>query len=168
MGKSRNNCDFEEYVQCFNSFLYAQKLNRSEERNAILRAVFNFDNHFTANTLHKKLDRKKCYVSQSTLYATLELLMGAGLIIKHHLPGQVTPLYEKFYGSDAHNHIHIEGSEEMIEFHDPRIDEIKKDIEKKYAIEVTNHAFTLYCKNKKQKINITNGQNDKRKSSGDS
>ena len=144
-----NSCDFEEYVQCFYAFLDARKSYRSEERNAILRTIFDFDKHFSANELHKKLKKQKCHVSQSTLYATLGVLIEAGLICKHHLPGQVTPLYEKFYGSDVHNHIYIEGSNEIIEFYDERIDEIKKNIAEKYAVEVINQTFTLYCKKKK-------------------
>jgi len=141
--------NLEEYFQCFYAFLNARKLNRSEERGAILRAVFGFDKRFSVSTLHKKLEEQKHYISRSTLHCTLELLIEAGLVLKHYLPTQITPLYEKCYGSDTHNHICIEGTEEIIEFYDGRIDEIKKDIAEKYAVEVINQTFTLYCKKKK-------------------
>jgi Fur family ferric uptake transcriptional regulator len=143
------NCGIEEYVQCFYAFLDERKLKRSAERNAILRAVFDFDKHFTIEMLHRKLKSQKCFVSKSTLYAAIGLLMDAGLVFKHHLPSQITPQYEKFYGPDAHNHIYVEGSEKMIDFSDQRIEEIKKEIAEKYNVEVINHAFILYCKKRK-------------------
>ena len=145
---SEDSCNFEKYVQCFYAYLDGHKLKRSVERNAILLSVFDFDKHFTIEDLQNRLKEQKHHVSRSTLYATLGLLIDAGLVFKHHLPCQATAQYEKFFCSDAHNHIYTEGSEKMIEFYDNRIDEIKKDIEKKYGVDVVQHAFTLYCKKK--------------------
>jgi len=144
----RKNCDFEKYVECFYAFLDGRKLKRSAERNAILRAVFEFNKHFTIEALQDKLKMKKCFVSKSTLYASIGLLMDAGLVFKHCLPSQITPQYEKFYGTDAHNHIYVEGAKNMIEFSDDRIEKIKRELEEKYNIEVINHAFIFYCRKK--------------------
>jgi len=144
-----NSCDFEKYVRCFYSFLDARKLKRSSERNTILRTVFHFDRHFTAEDLQNKLKQQKCHVSRSTLYATLRLLMDAGLVYKHRLPFQGVAQFEKFYCTDAHNHIYVEGSEKMIEFYDNRVEEIKKEIAKKHNVDIISHSFTLYCKKKK-------------------
>ena len=143
-----NSSDLEKYVQSFYSFLDMRKLNRSSERNAILRAVFDFDKCFTADALQNKLKEQKYSVSRSTLYATLLLLIDAGLVCKHHLPDRLPPQYERCCCPNAHNRIHIEGSEEMIEFFDDRIDEIRKEIEKKYAVNVVTHTFTVHCKKK--------------------
>jgi len=145
MKKSGRNNDFEKYVQCFYSFLAEQKMKRSVERSTILRTVFDFDQHFSVEMLQKKLKKQKCSISTSTLYTTLGLLMEAGLIFKHNLPGR-TPHYEKFYGSDAHTHIYIEGTKESVECYDSLIEKIKQDIAEKYAIEITNYAFVLYGK----------------------
>ena len=142
----RKNCNFEKYVERFYAFLDERKLKRSAERNAILRTVFDFNKHFTIEMLHDKLKSQKCFVSKSTLYATIGLLMDAGLVFKHNLPSQITPQYEKFYGADAHDHVYIEGSEKMLEFSDERITEIKKEIAEKYQVEIVNHAFILYCR----------------------
>ena len=142
----KNSCDFENYVQCFYSFLDAHKLRRSAERNAVLRAVFHFDRHFTVEELQCRLKQQKYHVSRSTLYTTLGLLMDAGLVFKHRLSSQTSPQYEKFYGTDAHNHVYMEGLEKMLEFSDERIEEIKKEIAEKYQVEVVNHAFILYCR----------------------
>ena len=143
-----NGCDFEKYVQCFYSFLGARNLNRSSERNTILRTVFGFDRHFTAEDLQNRLKQQKCHVSRSTLYATLRLLMDAGLVYKHRLPSRMTAQFEKFYCTDAHNHIYMEGSEEMMEFYDKRIEEIKTEMMEKYNVDIINHSFTIYCKKK--------------------
>ena len=149
MKKVRYRYDLEEYFQSFYRFLDERKLKRSEERAAILRAVFDFDGHFSASALHKKLNGQKNYVCRTTLYHTLRLLVEAGLVLKYRLHTRAVPLYEKCYSFVARNHICIEGTEEIIEFYDERIDEIKKDIAEKYAVEVINQTFTLYCKKKK-------------------
>ena len=142
-----NQC-FEDYLQCFYSFLDARKLNRSSERNAVLLAIYNYDKHFTLEDLQKRLKRRKHHICQSTLYKTVSLLEEAGLLFKHHLPHSPVPQYEKIQSADYHNHICIEDEKEMIEFSDERINLIKKEIEEKYNVSVVKHSFVLYCEKK--------------------
>jgi len=141
-----NNYSFEDYLQCFYSFLDAHKLKRSSERNAILRTVYDYNKHFTFEHLQKKLKQKKYHISQSTLYVTLNLLEKAGLVFKHHFPYSSIPQYEKIQCDNSHNHVYVEGAKEMIEFSDNRINEIIKEVEEKYNVNVVKHSFILYCK----------------------
>ena len=138
--------DYEKYVERFYAFLDARKLSRTEERNDILRIVFDFDEPFTVDAVDKKLKNQKCHVSKSTLYTTIRLLKEAGLILKHHLPWHAAPVYEKFYDADAHSHVYIEGSKETIEIPNPRIGEIKKELTEKYGLDIVNYTLTVYCK----------------------
>ena len=149
MELSKKRCDYEKYVERFYTFLDERNLSRTMERNDILRIVFKFNKHFTISELDKKLKEHKCRVSKSALYSTIEILKDAGMVLKHHLPWSATPIYEKFYDTDAHSHIYVENTEEVIEFYNPQIDDIKREVAESFSLDVINHTLTLYCRKRK-------------------
>jgi Fur family ferric uptake transcriptional regulator len=108
--------------------------------------IFEMEKHFTVEVLQKELKKRKYYISKTTLYNTISLLVEAGLILKHYFPSEPSAQYEKFFNVIAHNHVYREDTDEVFEFSDERIDNIIKDIEKKYNVTATRHSFTIYCK----------------------
>jgi Fur family ferric uptake transcriptional regulator len=68
-------------------------------------------------------------------------LLDCALVRKHQF-GQNQAHYE-IYFDKQHDHIIMTDTGEVIEFCDPRIQTIKKTIEK-YLIEITNHSLYLY------------------------
>ena len=145
---SESDYNFDQYLDCFHAFLDKHQLRKTYERNVILLVIYDFDKHFTIEALHKQLKRNKYHVSQTTLYKTISLLVDAGLILKHYFPSEPSAQYEKFFSVVAHNHVYMEDTDEVFEFSDERINEITKDIEKKYNVKVSRHSFTVYCKKK--------------------
>ena len=148
--------DFEGYAQRFYAFLDTRRMNRSAERGAILRAIFDCDKPFTADSLLLRLEKKKSFIARSTVYANLGLLVEAGLITKCRFPKQRIPIFEKSFHTNSQNYIYIIDTQKVIEFEDERIDEIKKELAEKYNIDVINHSFTIHC-NKKIINNKENG-----------
>jgi Fur family ferric uptake transcriptional regulator len=137
-----------EYLRAFNAFLDKQNLRKTVERNMILTVIFEMDTHFTVEKLQKTLKKRKYHVSKSTLYKTVSLLVEAGLISKHYFPSEPSAQYEKNFSVVAHNHVYMEDTNEMFEFSDERINELVKDIEKRYDVKAVRHSFTVYCKKK--------------------
>lgn len=150
MEKDNKNLSFNDYVSRFNVFLKQRKLSHTSERNAILRAIYQFDKHFTLEELLNYLKKNKYYVSRSTLYNNINLLLEAGLIYKYQFSNQDLPCYEKCLKENVHNHIYNIKTQEVIEFSDHRIEDIIHEIEQKYNIKVLQHNFVAYCEDNNQ------------------
>ena len=85
-------------------------------------------------------------VSRATVYNTLDLLVECDLVSKHQF-GQNLAQYEKSYGFRQHDHILLD-SGHMIEFCDPRIQNIKKTLEEMFNIDITHHSLYFFAKEK--------------------
>ena len=74
---------YKEIQGRFSDYLAEKKLRKTEERTTILEQVCSFSGYFDISMLHEKLSETKFHVSKSTLYNTLEVLIEAGIVIKH-------------------------------------------------------------------------------------
>jgi len=90
---------------------------------------------------------KKYRVSRATLYNTMELLLACNLVRKHQF-GKNQAQYERAYGNQQHDHIILTETGEVIEFCDPRIQNIKQTLEEIFDVEIMHHSLNFYGKKK--------------------
>ena len=82
-------------------------------------------------------------VSRATVYNTLELLVNCDLIVRHQFDQKLAQ-YEKSYGYKQHDHLICADCSKVIEFCDPRIQQIKNMMGDILKFNITNHSLTLY------------------------
>ena len=136
-----------EVKRRFAEHLERAKQRKTPERFAILEEIYRRTDHFDAEALYIHMKTQSYRVSRATVYNTLDLLVHCNLVTRHQF-GSNLARYERAFGRRQHDHLICTQCGRVLEFCDPRIQQIKDMMGELFEFEVESHSLNLYgrCK----------------------
>ncbi len=144
---------FERVERSFEEFIRTKGLKLTSQRRRILKKVFTAHHHFTADEVHEMFRRSRDRISRATVYRTLSLLVEGGFLDILDL-GQDRKYYEHVLGHEHHDHIICLQCNKIVEFQEPRIEELQERVVEEHGFHITYHSLRLFghCADCHQKL----------------
>jgi Fur family ferric uptake transcriptional regulator len=117
-------------------------LRITEQRRVIARVLSGVTDHPDVESLHRRVAEVDPRISIATVYRTVKLFEEAGILERHEFQGGRSR-YETV-AEGHHDHLIDIDTGDVIEFHDPEIEELQKRIAEKLGYRLVDHRMELY------------------------
>jgi len=129
-------------LEIFRKYLERRGLKLTTERRALFDEVFARHEHVEADELLVRLRAKHKKISRATIYRTLELLADSGIVGKLRI-GEAGYRYERLRAGDHHDHLICRECGRVVEFYEPRIEELQDEVCERYGFILLDHNHQM-------------------------
>ncbi len=129
-------------IQALGEFIQKKGLKHSRQRDVIAETFYAMGGHVPVDALVARVRRQDPHVSVATVYRTMKLLAECGLaVVRQFEDGQT-----RYEPAPAHHHDHLicKSCGRIVEFENPRIEELQLRVARSHGFEVESHRLELY------------------------
>ena len=117
-------------------------LHVTPQRRLVAQVLSEANDHPTIEEVHKRATALDSKISLATVYRTMRMLEGAGVIDRHDFGG-AKARYERA-SKVHHDHLIDVDTGEVIEFRDAEIEELQSRIAKRLGYQLEGHRLELF------------------------
>ena len=136
MGKSNSKSKFKD-------FLLTQGLKSTNQRELILAEFLRAGAHLSTEELYLRLRKKNPRIGYATVHRTLKLFAECGIAEQRHF-GDGQARYETSDRDEHHDHLICLSCGKIVEFEDPRIEELQVEVAGEHGFSIERHRIELY------------------------
>jgi len=129
--------------QAFRKYLATQGLKSTRQREIILDEFLRCASHPSTEELYLRLRKKHPGIGYATVYRTLKLFAACGIAEERNF-GDGQTRYESSTAEEHHDHLICRSCGTIIEFEDPRIEELQDEVAQRHGFAIENHRLELY------------------------
>lgn len=137
--------DAATWMARFREHLARQGLRLTTQRRAIAQVFLDGDKHMSLNEIHDVARGRQSSIGYATVYRTMKLLVEGGLATEHKF-GENQARYEPDVDGEHHDHLICVECGAILEFEEPRIEEIQERIAAERGFDVVSHRHEIYVK----------------------
>jgi len=112
------------------------------QRRVIAQVLSEADDHPDVEEVHRRASARDARISLSTVYRTVRLLEGAGILERHEF-GDGRARYEQA-GHGHHDHLINVTTGEVIEFSDEQIERLQESVARELGFRLIGHRLELF------------------------
>ncbi|MBE0577355.1 MAG: transcriptional repressor [Desulfuromonadales bacterium] len=127
----------------FKDFLVTQGLKSTHQRELILEEFLRAGSHLSTEDLYLRLRRKNPRIGYATVHRTLKLFAECGIAEQRNF-GDGQARYEASAHDEHHDHLICVVCGKIVEFEDPRIEELQIEVAGGLGFSIERHRLELY------------------------
>jgi len=135
--------DGQALQEVLRRYLRDHSLPVTHQRESIAAAVFFSDAHLSVGDIERSLRARGVRAGKATVYRTLDLLIGAGLVQEHDF-GEGFKRYEPLAAQSHHEHLICLNCGKVVDFSSERIERMKSLIADEHGFRHHHHRLEIY------------------------
>src|SRR5271166_5774380 len=139
----RATSELEHFRAMLQAYMDRKGLRSTDQRKLIVETFFTADNHVSIEELLAQVRVKDRRVGYATVYRTLKLLAECGVANERRFGDGLTR-YELADDATHHDHLICVDCGDIVEFEEPRIEELQDKVAKSYGFVLRSHKHELY------------------------
>ncbi|MCB1158233.1 MAG: transcriptional repressor [Leptospiraceae bacterium] len=142
--KKKNEAQSIQYeMEVFAEFLKKKGLKVTSQRMLVAEKIFSLHQHFTAESLLDMFKDRRDEISKATIYRIIGIMLEARLLTEHDF-GRDFKYYEHIIGHDHHDHIICTDCNRIVEFLEPRIEDLQEKVAREKGFKITRHKLNIF------------------------
>lgn len=139
----RATTEIDHFRDMLQAYMDRKGLRSTGQRKLIVETFFQAEHHVSIEELLAQVRVKDRRVGYATVYRTLKLLAECGVANERRFGDGLTR-YELADDATHHDHLICVECKDIVEFEEPRIEELQDEVARRYGFELRLHKHELY------------------------